>query len=67
MIEALHFVLVLVSFIFGPSNVEPDAKSHQRVCQAISDVMSSNSAVYYPGAFSLIYKVYTSLFLPSRK
>ena len=52
MLEALHFVLVLISYFFGGHpNIELDAKSHQRACQAISDVISSQSAVYYPGKF----------------
>ena len=55
MLEALHFVLVLISYFFGGQpNIELDVKSHQRACQAISDVISPRSAVYYPGkAFSV--------------
>ena len=50
MIEVFfHFILALVSFFAGPPNAEHDAKSYQLACQDISNAISSESAVYYPG------------------
>ena len=52
MIEVFfHFILVLVSFFAGPPN---DAKSYQPTCQDISNAISSESAVYYPGERSSV-------------
>ena len=55
MIEILfHFILVLVSFFAGPPDAERDAKSYQLTCQNISNAISSESAVYYPGERSFV-------------
>ena len=53
MIEVFfHFIFVLVSFFAGrPPN---DAKSYQPACQDISNVISSESTVYYPGERSFV-------------
>ncbi len=65
MIEVFHFVLVLISYFFGGQpNIELDPKSHQRACQAISDVISSRSAVYYPGNPFSVFPFSTSYVCP---